>query len=164
MNQPNDIVPKALRATRPALITAVVFSFFINVMALAAPLYMLQVYDRVLVSRSISTLVMLTLIVAFVYAVSATLETIRSKVLIRAGVLFDRVANPDVFRAVQRATILHPSPRHVQSLRDIDTIIPLPVKTSCLASKCATMSLAKLWMRSLLPTKASMRAHFDLAF
>ena len=122
MNQSNNTVNKALRATRPALITAVVFSFFINVMALAAPLYMLQVYDRVLVSRNISTLIVLTLLVAFVYAVSAALETIRSKVLIRGGVLFDRVANPDVFRAVQRATLLHPSPRHVQSLRDIDTI------------------------------------------
>ena len=122
MNQPNDIVKFALRATRPALITAVVFSFFINVMALAAPLYMLQVYDRVLVSRSVPTLVVLTLLVAFVYAISAALETLRSKVLIRAGVLFDRIANPDVFRAVQRATLLQPSPRHVQSLRDIDTI------------------------------------------
>ena len=108
MNQPTNIVNKALRATRPALITAVVFSFFINVMALAAPLYMLQVYDRVLVSRNISTLVVLTLLVAFVYAVSAALETIRSKVLIRGGVLFDRIANPDVFRAVQKATLLHP--------------------------------------------------------
>lgn len=122
MSQPNDILKQAFRATRPALITAVVFSFFINLMALAAPLYMLQVYDRVLVSRSISTLIMLTLIVAFVYALSAALETLRSKVLIRAGVLFDRIANPDVFRAVQRATILHPSPRHVQNLRDVDAI------------------------------------------
>jgi PrtD family type I secretion system ABC transporter len=122
MNQPNDIVRRALRATRPALITAVIFSFFINVMALAAPLYMLQVYDRVLVSRNISTLVALTLLVAFVYAISATVETLRSKVLIRAGVMFDRIANPDVFRAVQRVTLLQPSPRHVQSLRDVDSI------------------------------------------
>lgn len=122
MNQPNDIVRRALRATRPALITAVVFSFFINVMALAAPLYMLQVYDRVLQSRNISTLIALTVLVAFVYAMSATIETLRSKVLIRAGVMFDRIANPDVFRAVQRVTLLQPSPRHVQSLRDVDTI------------------------------------------
>jgi PrtD family type I secretion system ABC transporter len=65
---------------------------------------------------------MLTLIVAFVYLISAALETIRSKLLVRAGVFFDCVANPDVFRAVQRATLLQPSPRHTQSLRDIDTI------------------------------------------
>jgi PrtD family type I secretion system ABC transporter len=115
-------IKTALRATRPALATAVVFSFFINVLALAGPLYMLQVYDRVLSSRSLSTLVALTVILAFVYAVSSALEMLRSKILVRAGVKFDKVANPDVFRGVQRATIIQPSPRHVQSLRDVDTI------------------------------------------
>src|SRR6478736_1144077 len=113
-------IKTALRATRPALATAVVFSFFINVLALAGPLYMLQVYDRVLSSRSLSTLVALTVILAFVYAVSSALEMLRSKILVRAGVKFDKVANPDVFRGVQRATIIQPSPRHVQSLRDVD--------------------------------------------
>ena len=113
---------QAMRTARPALITAVVFSFFINLLSLAAPLYMLQVYDRVLASRSIPTLVFLTLILAFVYAVSSALETLRSKVLVRGGVAFDRVANPDVFRAVQRATLQSPSPRHVQALRDVDGV------------------------------------------
>jgi len=102
--------------------TAIVFSFFINVMALAAPIYMLQVYDRVLMSRNVSTLLLLTLIVAYVYFISSLLEVIRSKLLIRAGVLFDRIANPDVFRAVHSATVIHPSPRHTQSLRDLDSI------------------------------------------
>ena len=121
-NDMSGVVRRALRATRPAFLSAVVFSFFINLMGLAGPLYMLQVYDRVLASRNISTLLFLTIIVAFVYAVSAALETLRSKLLVRSGVLFDQIANPDVFRAVQKATLLQPSPRHTQSLRDIDTI------------------------------------------
>ena len=123
-DRPGDasILASALKATRPAFLTAIVFSFFINVLGLAAPLYMLQVYDRVLASRNVTTLLLLTLILAFVYAVSASLETVRSKVLIRAGVLFDRLANAEVFHAVQKASLQHPSPRHVQALRDIDTI------------------------------------------
>ena len=118
----NDVIKKALMATRPAFFTAIVFSFFLNLAALAAPLYMLQIYDRVLQSRNVSTLLLLTLAVAFIYAASALLEVLRSKVLIRAGVVFDKLANPGVFRAVQKATILSPSPRHVQSLRDLDYI------------------------------------------
>ena len=118
----SDIVTLAMRSVRPALSAAIVFSFFINLLALSAPLYMLQIYDRVLSSRSIPTLLLLTLLLAFLYAVSASLETIRSKVLVRAGVAFDRDANPDVFRAVQRATIQSPSPKHSQALRDLDSI------------------------------------------
>jgi len=117
-----NVLTRALRATRPAIGTAIVFSFFINLLSLAAPLYMLQVYDRVLASRSISTLLFLTAILAAAYIVVSVLETLRSKVLIRGGVAFDQVANPDVFRAVQRATIQNPSPRHVQALRDMDTV------------------------------------------
>lgn len=118
----SDTVTLAMRSVRPALSAAIVFSFFINLLALSAPLYMLQIYDRVLSSRSIPTLLLLTLLLAFLYAVSASLETIRSKVLVRAGVAFDRDANPDVFRAVQRATIQSPSPKHSQALRDLDSI------------------------------------------
>src|SRR5665213_1987090 len=92
------VIRRAFRATRPAFVAAIIFSLFINILGLGGPLYMLQVYDRVLASRNISTLVLLTLIVAFVYAVSAVLEALRSKLLIRAGVLFDQIANPDVFR------------------------------------------------------------------
>jgi len=117
-----DVIQKALLATKPAFFNAIFFSFFLNLAGLAAPLYMLQIYDRVLLSRSLSTLTLLTLLVAFIYASSALLEILRSKVLIRAGIVFDKMANPGVFRAVQQATIISPSPRHVQSLRDLDNI------------------------------------------
>ena len=50
------------------------FSFFLNLIYLAAPLYMMQVYDRVMHSRSVPTLVYLTLIVALCYVVYAVLD------------------------------------------------------------------------------------------
>ncbi len=112
----------AMRATRPAFLTAIIFGFFINLFGLAGPIYMLQVYDRVLTSRNLATLVALTLIVAFIYATTATLEALRAKLLIRSGVLFDQTAHADVFRAVQKASVLQPSARHAQCLKDIDTI------------------------------------------
>jgi PrtD family type I secretion system ABC transporter len=113
---------RALQTTRPALATAVVFSFFINVLGLAGPLYMMQVYDRVLLSRNITTLVLLTLIIAFLYLIWAVLESLRSRLLVRAGVQFDEEINEHAFDAVQRASLRHPSPSQTQALRDIDTV------------------------------------------
>ncbi len=113
---------KGLAAAKPALTAVIVFSFIINILILAGPLYMMQVYDRVLASRSVTTLLFLTLILAFCYAIIAVLELVRSQVLIRAGVKFDRVANADVFRSVQRSTIRRSGAPPVQALRDVDSV------------------------------------------
>ena len=59
------ILDQAVLVAKPAVITAMVFSFFLNILALVSPLYMLQVYDRVLSSRNVATLVVLTLICIF---------------------------------------------------------------------------------------------------
>ena len=113
---------RAMKKVRPALWTAVVFSFFINILGLTAPLYMMQVYDRVLSSRSITTLVVLTILIAILYFTSALLESLRSQLLVRAGVKFDEEINEEAFGAVQRATLAQPSGAHVQALRDTDTV------------------------------------------
>lgn len=115
-------VDKGFSAAKPALKAVVAFSFIINLLILAGPLYMLQVYDRVLASRNVTTLLFLTLILAFCYAVMAVLEWIRSQVLIRAGVKFDRAANGDVFRSVQRSTLHRSGASPVQALRDVDSL------------------------------------------
>lgn len=112
----------AMTVVKPAIWTAVFFSFFINILGLTAPLYMMQVYDRVLSSRSITTLLVLTILIAFLYFSAALLESIRSKLLVRAGVKFDEEINEHTFSAVQRATIAQPSAGHVQALRDTDTV------------------------------------------
>ena len=115
-------IDRGVTAARPALATVIVFSFIVNMLILAGPLYMLQVYDRVLASRNVTTLLFLTLILAFCYAIMAVLELIRSQVLIRAGVKFDRVVNADVFRSVQRSTIRRSGASPVQALRDVDSV------------------------------------------
>ncbi|MBA4790476.1 MAG: type I secretion system permease/ATPase [Pseudomonadota bacterium] len=112
----------ALAAVKPAMWTVVAFSFFINLLGLTGSIYMMQVYDRVLSSRSIQTLVLLTLIVAILYAVGAALEGLRTQMLVRAGVKFDDSVKEQAFDAVQRASLRKPSPSHVQALRDVDTV------------------------------------------
>ncbi|MEM8796995.1 MAG: type I secretion system permease/ATPase [Pseudomonadota bacterium] len=77
------------KGCRQAAIAVGVLSFFINVMMLAGPLFMLQVYDRVLASGSVSTLVGLTLIVGVTYLFYGVLSAIRSRILGRIGRLFD---------------------------------------------------------------------------
>ena len=49
----DNLLSRGFRATRPAFVTAIFFSFFINILAFVGPLYMLQIYDRVLASRNL---------------------------------------------------------------------------------------------------------------
>ena len=76
---------QALTRCRRAFIGIAVFSGVINLLMLTGPLYMLQVYDRVLLSRSMSTLVALTILMGGLYAFMGLLELIRSRILIRIG-------------------------------------------------------------------------------
>ena len=76
---------QALLKTRRAFIGVGVFSAVINILMLTGPLYMLQVYDRVLLSRSMSTLVALSLLMGGLYAFMGGMELIRSRVLVRIG-------------------------------------------------------------------------------
>jgi len=74
------------------------FSMFVNVLQLTFPIYMLQVYDRVLTSYSLSTLVVITIAAAIALMVMAMLEWIRSRLLVRAGIEFDHLLSRNVMR------------------------------------------------------------------
>ena len=93
------------------------FSFFINLLAFVGPLYMLQVYDRVLGSRNIGTLVALTIIAGFLLIVYSLLEKIRSSILVRLGLLFADKAKVPLFDTVLRGTLVQPGTSHVQALQ-----------------------------------------------
>lgn len=112
----------AVNAARPAIVVAVIFSLFINVLALVSPLYMLQVYDRVLTSRSESTLLFLTLIVVFLLLVYAALEHLRTQALLRGGVRYDEVLQSPVFASIFFARLRKGAGNDAQGIRDTDTI------------------------------------------
>jgi PrtD family type I secretion system ABC transporter len=96
-DRPPNPVNATLRACRSALATVAAFSLATNLLALASPLYMMQLFDKVLSSRSGDTLVMLTLITAFAVGVLCLLDAIRGQVLVRIGEWLDERLGPTVF-------------------------------------------------------------------
>lgn len=121
-NRGQTVLEKAIRAAKPAFGSAIVLGFFINTLALVAPLYMMQVYDRVIVSRNMTTLLMLTLVAGALLVSYALLEAARSQVLVRAGILFDRQSSDQVFDSVQRSNLVNISDGSSQGLRDLDRV------------------------------------------
>lgn len=90
---------RALGAFRREFIMVAVFSAVANLLLLAPTLYMLQVFDRVMLSQSELTLLVLSLITLFFYVVGAFSEWMRSRVLVRAGMRMDGMLSTRVFNA-----------------------------------------------------------------
>ncbi|MGH6945084.1 MAG: ABC transporter transmembrane domain-containing protein, partial [Geminicoccaceae bacterium] len=107
---------------RRMLLTNVAFGFFINLALFASPLYMMQIYNRVLPSRSESTLVMLTGLVCFALAALAALETVRAQVMVRLGGRLERDLNQRVVEATFAATLRAGEGASHQALGDFDRV------------------------------------------
>lgn len=112
----------ALRHVRSAVGVIAVFSFAMNLLVLASPIYMMQVYDRVIPTGNGATLVLLTLIISSALFAMAALDLIRSMVLSRVGAWLDhRLARPVMEASVLR-TVRQGSPLGALGLRDIATV------------------------------------------
>ena len=95
----------------------------VNLLMLAGPLYMLQIYDRVLSSRSVPTLVALSLFLVGAYAFQGALDLIRSRVVVRAASVLDQRLALTVHGAVIRLAIAsRQSGETPQPVRDLDQI------------------------------------------
>ena len=70
---------KAMRAARPAFGFVILLSLFINMLAFVAPVYMMQIYDRVIMSRNMTTLLLLTVVATALLISYALLEMARSR-------------------------------------------------------------------------------------
>jgi ATP-binding cassette subfamily C protein len=93
-------VRAALLTCRPALIGVGVFSAVVNVLSLTGSLYMLQVYDRVLASQSIATLIGLSLLALAAYLLQGALEAARGRMLARIGAKFDQALAQPIFSSL----------------------------------------------------------------
>jgi ATP-binding cassette subfamily C protein len=115
---------RAARAESRGLFWAVaLFSLFVNALMLTGPLYMLNVYDRVLGSRSVETLLALTVLVAFLYGCMGLLDVVRGRVMQRAGARFQDRLDHRVFSASLRAGTLARAPREAATgLRDLEAV------------------------------------------
>ncbi|AKO96992.1 type I secretion system ABC transporter, PrtD family [Marinovum algicola DG 898] len=111
----------AIRDCKHSVLMVGVFSFFENLLMLAAPLYMLQVYDRVLTSQSLPTLVSLTLVTLTALAALSLLHVARGRLTAAAADWLERRLSPGLFeRAVQAR--LRSSPYGPEALDDLATV------------------------------------------
>jgi len=111
----------ALRDMRKAGSALVVFSMCLNVLLLTSPIYMAQVFDRVLTSGHTETLIFLTLIAGIATMVLGALETARMRLLTRAGLWLERRLAPELITASMRARLVG-EPVTAQTLRDLDAL------------------------------------------
>ena len=99
-----------------------IFSFFVNLLMLTGPLYMLQVYDRVLGSRSEATLIALSLLVAFLYGMMGLLDFARGRVMGGVGARFQARLDRRVFEAVMRRSAIASDEKSATGLRDLEAV------------------------------------------
>jgi PrtD family type I secretion system ABC transporter len=115
-----DDLKQALTGCLPYFGAAALFSCGINLLYLSSPLYMLQIYDRVMSSGSQNTLVMLTVALLLALATMAALDAIRARVLVRCGIAFDARLAVRLMHALIDRAVYTGSARHAQLLRDLD--------------------------------------------
>lgn len=103
------------------LIYLIAFGFVINGLFLVAPLYMLQVFDRVLASQRVETLLLLTVIAGFALLIMGLLETVRGRIQTRMSVWLDKTLSGPVI-AASVGTALAGHYANAQALRDLGTV------------------------------------------
>src|ERR1700683_3230118 len=92
----------ALRACRRAFLAIALFSGMSNILMLTGALVMLEIYDRVLPSRSVPTLVALLILAAGLYAAQGVIDAIRSRILGRIGHSLDEAVSTSVYEIIVR--------------------------------------------------------------
>ena len=119
---PRNEIIAAVRVHRRAFLAVAAFSFVINLLYLTPSLYMLQVYDRVVTSRSELTLLFLSLIAVGMFVVMGGLEFARSQVLIRVGNAIDEVLSQRVFTATFENILRAGQGNPAQALADLNNV------------------------------------------
>jgi ATP-binding cassette, subfamily C, bacterial EexD len=112
----------ALNKSRDSFVYTAFVSMFINILMLVPSIYMLQLYDRVLASRSEYTLLMLTIITAILFAMLGSLELIRSRILVRVGNKIDADLSSRIFGAMFAMANKYPGKASSQALNDLTQI------------------------------------------
>jgi ATP-binding cassette subfamily C protein len=114
---------RAVRKRSRALYwTVALFSLFANLLMLTGPMYMLQVYDRVLGSGSEETLIALSILVVFLYGVMGVLDHTRGRIMARVGARFQDALDRRVFDAVVRKSAIAPDTRTNANLADLEAV------------------------------------------
>lgn len=119
--KPSDEFAGALRATKGLLWTAAAFSGAVNLLFLASPIYLIQIYNRVIPSGSIPTLIGLSFALLLSLSAMAVLDAARARILVRAAARIDRLLSGRVFQAIiDVGSKVGAGKRNAQPLRDLD--------------------------------------------
>ncbi len=103
--------------------TVAIFSVFVNLLMLTGSLYMLQIYDRVLPSRSEETLLALTILIAALFTLMGVLDYARGRVSARIGAIAQSRLDGRVFRATLRRSVLSSErSRPATGLKDLEAV------------------------------------------
>ena len=114
---------EARRESRGLFWSVGTFIFFVNLLMLTGPIFMLQVYDRVLGSRSQETLLALFILMGFLFLMMGILDFVRGRVLARIGARFQAKLDRRVFEAVtKRASVSPDQADTVSNLRDLEAV------------------------------------------
>jgi PrtD family type I secretion system ABC transporter len=111
----------SLQALRKGFLAVIGFSFAINLLMLASPLYMLQVYDRVLTSQSIDTLLWLTVIIGVALLTMGVLEAVRTSLMVRLSAWLEVKLSGTLLGASVFGHLRYGAQADVQGLRDLAT-------------------------------------------
>lgn len=126
-------IERAFELCKTSLLVVFALSFFVNLLALTVPLYLLQVYDHVLSSRSLDTLVMLTFIVVVALAAHACLEALRREMLARVGTWLDDRLRASVLIVAVQSALRNEQTAAAQAWRDLSGLRTFFGGTACTA-------------------------------
>ena len=141
---PPSELSQALEPLRPEIYRAIGFSLLISLLALSPTVYMLEVYDRVVNSRSDVTLLMLTLIVVLAYAVMELLEKVRGALMRASGVRLDASLSKRVYDAMFMGYLKRQAGGNMQVLNDLKLIREFLANPALMAVMEAPVALVAL--------------------
>ncbi len=149
-NTPPSPLQAILDTIKPALKRVALFGIFINLLSLAPTLYMLEVYTRVVDSRNLNTLLMLTVLVLAMYAMMEVLEWVRGQILHNAGLTLENKLGERVFNAVFEANLrrVGGSTLALNDLRVLREFLPTPAVTALMDAPMAFMFLVLIFLIS----------------
>jgi len=138
----------AFEPLKPVILKAIGFSTLISLLALAPTVYMLEVYDRVVNSRSGMTLVMLTVMIVLAYAVMELLEKVRGALMRAAGVQIDQTLSKRVYDAMFQGFLKRQVGGSMQVLNDLKSVrefLANPALMAVLEAPVALVALALIF-------------------
>jgi len=117
----NTLLQETLSKAKRVFVVIALFGLCINLLMLTAPLYMMQVFDRVITSRNTDTLIMLMIIAGIALLTMSVLEAVRTYVLVRLSGWLDRKLGGSALTSSIFATLHRGEDANVQGLRDLGT-------------------------------------------